>query len=76
LRDGPNLISAADFFGEQKMAQNYRLTDEITLDLDRILTIAATSNGIRLTYHNGDQQVIAPLPEEERRRFFDQWLAG
>ncbi len=58
------------------MAQNYRLTDEITLDLDRILTIAATSNGIRLTFYNGDQQVIAPLPEEERRRFFDQWLAG
>ena len=58
------------------MAHLYQLTDEISLDLDRILTIAATSNGICLTFYNGEQQVIAPLPEEERRRFFDQWLAG
>ena len=58
------------------MAHLYQLTDEISLDLDRILTIAATDNGIRLTFYNGEQQVIGPLPEEERRRFFDQWLAG
>ena len=56
------------------MENLYELTDTITLDLDRILTIAAVRDGIRITYIDRVEEVIAPLTLTARDRFFDHWL--
>jgi hypothetical protein len=56
------------------MARNFRLNRKITFDLDRILSVAAIENGVRLTFINGEQQLIAPIPSAERDRLFDCWL--
>ena len=50
------------------MENIYELTDSITLDLDRILTIAAVKDGIRVTYIDRVEEVIAPLTRKPRRR--------
>ena len=57
------------------MANLYRLNDQVTVDLDRILTIAAVDKGIRLTYINSDEETITALSSSERNRFFDHWLS-
>lgn len=56
------------------MAQNYDLDGKITLDLECIISVAATDGGIRLIYIDGKQEIIAPLSTRDRDRFFDTWL--
>ncbi len=56
------------------MATIYRLNDRFEVDLDRILSTAAVTDGIRLTYIDRKEEVIAPLSTSERDRFFDVWL--
>ncbi len=56
------------------MANLYRLNDQVTVDLDRILTIAAVDKGLRLTYINSEEETITALSPSERNRFFDHWL--
>lgn len=57
------------------MARTFRLNRRITLDLERILSVAAVEGGIRLTYVNGEQETVAPISRRDRDRFFDRWLA-
>ena len=54
----------------------FRLNEKITLDLDRVLTIAAIKNGVRLTYLNSEEETIAPISSAQRDRLLDHWLAG
>lgn len=56
------------------MANWYRLNKEVTFDLDRVLSIAAIADGIRLTYLDREEQVIAPIPTSQRDRLLDHWL--
>ena len=56
------------------MANLYQLNKETTLDLDRVLTIAATEDGIRLTYLNSEEEIIAPITIAQRNRLLDHWL--
>ena len=56
------------------MANFYRLNDRFEVDLDKILCTAAVDIGIRLTYVDWKEEVIAPLTTSERERFFDVWL--
>lgn len=58
------------------MARPYQLTRKISLELDRILSVAAVEDGIRLVHVDGKQEVIAPLTKRDRDRFFDVWLGG
>ena len=56
------------------MAQNYELNGNITLDLERIISVAAVDGGVRLIYIDGKQEIITPVATRDRDRFFDTWL--
>ena len=56
------------------MENPYRLSETIMIDLNRILSVAAVPNGVRLTHINGTVETITPLALEDRNRLFDQWL--
>ncbi|MCZ6645832.1 MAG: hypothetical protein O7B79_06280 [SAR324 cluster bacterium] len=43
------------------------------IDLDRIIAVAAVQNGVRITYLNGEADLIV-LTHSERNRFLDRWL--
>jgi hypothetical protein len=58
-----------------EMANLYRLNDMVTVDMDRILTIAAVDKGIRLTYINSEEETITSISSSERNRFFDHWIS-
>jgi hypothetical protein len=56
------------------MARLYRLNKEVTLDLNRVLTMAATEDGIRLTYLNAEEETITAITTAQRDRLLDHWL--
>lgn len=58
------------------MAKLYRLNKEFTLDLNRVLTMAVTEDGVRLTYLNSEEETIAPITAAQRDRLLDHWLGS
>jgi len=56
------------------MFKEFRLNDEITLDVNRILSVVSVKNGVRLTYIDRQTETLSNLSETERNRLFDFWF--
>ena len=51
----------------------FRVNDQFEVDLDRVISITACGDAVRLIYVDSESETVA-LPEEDRNRLFDHWL--
>jgi len=53
------------------MPHLYQLNSDVVIDLEEIITVTSTEQGLHLTFRNREQRTVEPLSNDDRQRFLE-----